>query len=120
MYETEVNHKVETSSQIPGVSDGVTSLVLRRNQEVPDDGAIKMDAQEDPVAAIYPMNVREKLGRLHRRLLCSAFSRRVPLGARGPIVTVAFDDFPRTALTTGDEFSRAMEFGAPTIPRLAL
>lgn len=34
-----------------GVSDGLTSLVLRKNLELPDDGVIKI-VQEDPVAAI--------------------------------------------------------------------
>jgi peptidoglycan/xylan/chitin deacetylase (PgdA/CDA1 family) len=47
------------------------------------------------------MKVRAQLGSLRRQLLSSACSRPVPLGARGPIVSFAFDDFPRTALTTG-------------------
>lgn len=47
------------------------------------------------------MNLRAQLGLLRRQLLCSAYSRRVPLGTRGPIVSFAFDDFPRTALTAG-------------------
>ncbi len=37
-----------------------------------------------------------------RRWILSSLGRRpVPLGARGPIVTLCFDDFPRTALTIG-------------------
>jgi peptidoglycan/xylan/chitin deacetylase (PgdA/CDA1 family) len=47
------------------------------------------------------MNVRAQLGSLRQQLLSSAYSRRVPLGACGPIVSFAFDDFPRTALTAG-------------------
>jgi peptidoglycan/xylan/chitin deacetylase (PgdA/CDA1 family) len=47
------------------------------------------------------MNVRAQIGSLRRQLLSSAYSRRVPLGPRGPIVSFAFDDFPRTALTGG-------------------
>jgi peptidoglycan/xylan/chitin deacetylase (PgdA/CDA1 family) len=47
------------------------------------------------------MSVRAQLGSLRRQMLSSAYSRQVPLGARGPIVSFAFDDFPRTALTSG-------------------
>ena len=35
-----------------GISDGVTSLVFRRNKEVPDDGIIKVIVQEDALPAI--------------------------------------------------------------------
>jgi len=35
-----------------GVSDGVTSLVFRKDKEVPDDGVIRIVVQEDPVPAI--------------------------------------------------------------------
>ncbi len=47
------------------------------------------------------MKVREHLGLLRQRLLSSAYSRRILLGSRGPIVSFAFDDFPRTAFTVG-------------------
>ena len=47
------------------------------------------------------MNMMEQLRLVRRRLLCSAYARRLRLGSRGPIVSFAFDDFPRTALTTG-------------------
>jgi peptidoglycan/xylan/chitin deacetylase (PgdA/CDA1 family) len=35
-------------------------------------------------------------------------SRRVPLGNRGPIVSFCFDDFPRTALTTGGRVLKSL------------
>ncbi len=53
------------------------------------------------------MKVRAQLGSLRRQLLSSACSRQVPLGARGPIVSFAFDDFPRTALTSGGRILRS-------------
>lgn len=53
------------------------------------------------------MNVKRQLGLLRRRLLSSVYSRRVLLGARGPIVSFTFDDFPRTALTAGGAILKA-------------
>ncbi len=47
------------------------------------------------------MNVRAQLGLLRRQLLSSAYSRRVGLKSRDPIVSFTFDDFPRSALTVG-------------------
>jgi peptidoglycan/xylan/chitin deacetylase (PgdA/CDA1 family) len=47
------------------------------------------------------MSLRSQVGELRRRILCSRHQRLVPLGARGPIITFTFDDFPRTALTNG-------------------
>jgi peptidoglycan/xylan/chitin deacetylase (PgdA/CDA1 family) len=47
------------------------------------------------------MLLRAALGTMRRRALCALYRRVVPLGARGPIVSFAFDDFPRTAYTTG-------------------
>ena len=47
------------------------------------------------------MSLRSQLGDLRRSVLSGLCRRSVPLTARGPIVTFTFDDFPRTALTTG-------------------
>jgi peptidoglycan/xylan/chitin deacetylase (PgdA/CDA1 family) len=47
------------------------------------------------------MIFRSQLGNMRRRILSSLYRRVVPLGARGPIITFSFDDFPRTALTIG-------------------
>lgn len=47
------------------------------------------------------MILRAALGMVRRRVLCTLHRRLVPLGERGPIVSFAFDDFPRTAYTTG-------------------
>jgi len=47
------------------------------------------------------MIVRSQLGYVRRRFLTGLYQRTVPLGAGGPIITFSFDDFPRTALTTG-------------------
>lgn len=47
------------------------------------------------------MILRAALGTVRRRALCSLHRRIVPLGRRGPIVSFAFDDFPRTAYTIG-------------------
>lgn len=43
---------------------------------------------------------------MRRKLLLSACQRRALLGSSGPIVSFAFDDFPRTALTVGGEILR--------------
>ncbi len=47
------------------------------------------------------MSLRSQLGRIRRGILNARHRRVAPLGDRGPIVTFTFDDFPRTALTTG-------------------
>jgi peptidoglycan/xylan/chitin deacetylase (PgdA/CDA1 family) len=47
------------------------------------------------------MLLHAALGTVRRRVLCSLYRRVVPLGERGPIISFAFDDFPRTAYTTG-------------------
>lgn len=47
------------------------------------------------------MRFRSQAGNVRRRILSSLCRRPVPLGARGPIVTFCFDDFPRNALTIG-------------------
>ena len=47
------------------------------------------------------MNLRHHLGSLRRRALCALYRRTVSLGNRGPIVSFTFDDFPRTAYSTG-------------------
>jgi peptidoglycan/xylan/chitin deacetylase (PgdA/CDA1 family) len=47
------------------------------------------------------MILRSWLGDLRRQLLCSIHSRTIPLNNPEPIVSFCFDDFPRTAYTTG-------------------
>ena len=47
------------------------------------------------------MTLRSQLGRVRQHLHCAFFRRPVPLGGQGPIVSFAFDDFPRTALSVG-------------------
>lgn len=47
------------------------------------------------------MKLRSVLGGVRRSLLCTFYRRPVPLGDKGPIVSFAFDDFPRTALSAG-------------------
>ncbi|MGO8772931.1 MAG: polysaccharide deacetylase family protein [Terracidiphilus sp.] len=47
------------------------------------------------------MSFRSQVGDVRRRLLSGLYRRPVPLGTRGPIITFSFDDFPRSALTTG-------------------
>jgi peptidoglycan/xylan/chitin deacetylase (PgdA/CDA1 family) len=47
------------------------------------------------------MNLRQHLGSLRRRALCSLYRRTVPLGNAGPIVSFTFDDFPRSAYAVG-------------------
>ncbi len=47
------------------------------------------------------MSLRQQLGSLRRRALCSLYRRTMPLGDAGPIVSFTFDDFPRSAYTVG-------------------
>jgi len=47
------------------------------------------------------MNLRQHLGSLRRRALCSLYRRTVQLGNAGPIVSFTFDDFPRSAYSAG-------------------
>jgi peptidoglycan/xylan/chitin deacetylase (PgdA/CDA1 family) len=47
--------------------------------------------------------LRKLAGALRRRLLTGFYRRPVDLNGLGPIVTFSFDDFPRTALTSGAE-----------------
>jgi peptidoglycan/xylan/chitin deacetylase (PgdA/CDA1 family) len=47
------------------------------------------------------MGLRFYIGAVRRHFLSSVYSRHVPLGDRGPIVSFTFDDFPRTAYTVG-------------------
>jgi peptidoglycan/xylan/chitin deacetylase (PgdA/CDA1 family) len=47
------------------------------------------------------MLIRSVIGNVRRRVVCSLYKRVVPLGQLGPIVSFAFDDFPRTAYVTG-------------------
>ena len=63
------------------------------------------------------MNLRHHLGSLRRRALCALYRRTVSLGNRGPIVSFTFDDFPRTAYSTGGQSSRNSELGVPTTLR---
>ncbi|MGA7755552.1 MAG: polysaccharide deacetylase family protein [Candidatus Sulfotelmatobacter sp.] len=54
------------------------------------------------------MSVRARLGFLRRQLLSSVYSRRRPLRTQQPIVSFAFDDFPRTALTVGGSILKSV------------
>jgi peptidoglycan/xylan/chitin deacetylase (PgdA/CDA1 family) len=56
------------------------------------------------------VTIRPVLGAGRRRILCWIYQRRARLGSDGPIVSFAFDDFPRTALTTGGAILKS--FGA--------
>src|ERR1700722_19190533 len=47
------------------------------------------------------MSLRSQVGKVRRQLLCGVHQRTVPLGPSSPIISFSFDDFPRTALTTG-------------------
>lgn len=47
------------------------------------------------------MTLRSRVGDLRRRFLCNAHKRSVPIEGVGPVVSICFDDFPRTAYTTG-------------------
>jgi peptidoglycan/xylan/chitin deacetylase (PgdA/CDA1 family) len=47
------------------------------------------------------MSLRSQLGSVKRHVLGSLYSRCVPLGNRGPIVSFSFDDFPRSAYAVG-------------------
>jgi peptidoglycan/xylan/chitin deacetylase (PgdA/CDA1 family) len=54
------------------------------------------------------MSIRSQLGSLRRQVISSVSSRCLPLGNRGPIVSFCFDDFPRTALTTGGQILKSL------------
>jgi peptidoglycan/xylan/chitin deacetylase (PgdA/CDA1 family) len=56
------------------------------------------------------MSLRSQLGKARARMLSAMYRRTVPLRDLGPVVTFTFDDFPRTALTTGAAILE--EFGA--------
>jgi peptidoglycan/xylan/chitin deacetylase (PgdA/CDA1 family) len=47
------------------------------------------------------MSLRLQMAKVRREVLCALHRRTVALGSLGPIVTFSFDDFPRSALTTG-------------------
>jgi peptidoglycan/xylan/chitin deacetylase (PgdA/CDA1 family) len=52
--------------------------------------------------------LRTQLGGLRRQLLCSTYSRPCLISECGPIVSFCFDDFPRTAYTTGGTILKSM------------
>lgn len=56
------------------------------------------------------MTIRAFFGDIRRKAISSAHQRPVGLGARGPIVSFTFDDFPRSALTIGGDLLKS--FGA--------
>ena len=56
------------------------------------------------------MILRSQLGRLRAGVLSAVHSRPLALGGRGPVVSFCFDDFPRTAYTTGGPILKS--FGA--------
>jgi len=47
------------------------------------------------------MTLRSHLGKFRAEILSAVHSRPLSLGGRGPVVSFCFDDFPRTAYTTG-------------------
>jgi peptidoglycan/xylan/chitin deacetylase (PgdA/CDA1 family) len=47
------------------------------------------------------MRLKSALGVVRRQALCSLYRRTIRLRERGPLVSFAFDDFPRTAFTVG-------------------
>jgi peptidoglycan/xylan/chitin deacetylase (PgdA/CDA1 family) len=47
------------------------------------------------------MTLRSSIGKIRRKYLCRTHSRPVDLGGSGPFVSFCFDDFPRSAYTTG-------------------
>jgi peptidoglycan/xylan/chitin deacetylase (PgdA/CDA1 family) len=49
------------------------------------------------------MLVKRQLGAVRRKFVSSLWKREALLETRGPIVSFTFDDFPRSALTTGGE-----------------
>lgn len=53
------------------------------------------------------MGLRAALGAVRREALCAFHRRMVPFGDRGPIVSFAFDDFPRSAYTVGGSILRS-------------
>lgn len=57
------------------------------------------------------MSLRSQLGSVRRQVLGHLYSRRVPLGHRGPVVSFTFDDFPRSAYTVGGTILK--RFGVP-------
>jgi peptidoglycan/xylan/chitin deacetylase (PgdA/CDA1 family) len=54
------------------------------------------------------MRPRSILSAFRRAALCSLYSRHVPWGDRGPIVSFSFDDFPRTACTVGGAILKSL------------
>src|ERR1700760_4531675 len=56
------------------------------------------------------MTLRSQLGILRSQLLCSVYRRPLSLGNQGPVVSFCFDDFPRTAYSTGGAILKS--FGA--------
>jgi peptidoglycan/xylan/chitin deacetylase (PgdA/CDA1 family) len=54
------------------------------------------------------MSLRSTLGMARRNLLCSRHRRLAALGDSGPFVSFTFDDFPRTAYTTGGAILSSM------------
>jgi len=55
------------------------------------------------------MSLRSVLSGARRKTLCSLYSRRVPWGDRGPVVSFSFDDFPRTAYTVGGAILKSLD-----------
>ena len=54
------------------------------------------------------MTPRSILSVVRRKTLCSLYSRHVPWGTRGPVVSFSFDDFPRTAYTVGGAILKSL------------
>jgi len=54
--------------------------------------------------------MKSQLRSIRRKCLTWAYSRKVALGDRGPIVSFTFDDFPRSALVVGGKILRDYGF----------
>lgn len=55
------------------------------------------------------MSLRSLLSAARRQALCSRYSRKIPWGTRGPVVSFSFDDFPRTAYITGGAILKSLD-----------
>ena len=66
------------------------------------------------------MTLRSQLGKLRAKVLSTAHSRLLPLHNQGPIISFCFDDFPRTAYTTGGAILKSFGVGGTYYASLGL
>jgi peptidoglycan/xylan/chitin deacetylase (PgdA/CDA1 family) len=52
--------------------------------------------------------IRSTISAVRHRIIAAAHRRTAEWGARGPVISVTFDDFPRTALTSGGAILKAL------------